>query len=203
MFLDDSDHDGSDKVAAFLDGVLRRFDLGDRWAFQALHADGRSYGLSEGQLAAPLRLDADGSSTSTAGPCRCPSIARPNRLIFLETDPVAGPDRAVGGRNPQTIEFLDPHCAFFTFGENYGRPDCLLPVSDRYDFRPTRQPVVLDLLARTARRRPARCSRPSATGVSDARAGLRGRALHLEQAPRVPQVPRPPLPRGAGRSSWR
>ena len=34
MFLDDTDHDGSDKVAAFLDGVLRRFDLGDRWAFQ-------------------------------------------------------------------------------------------------------------------------------------------------------------------------
>ena len=46
MFLDSVDHDGSDKVAAFLDRVLRRFDFGDRWAFHALHADGRSYGLS-------------------------------------------------------------------------------------------------------------------------------------------------------------
>src|SRR5262249_14955632 len=36
------------------------------------------------------------------------------------------------------------HCAFFTFGENYGRLDCKLPVSERFTFRPTRQPVVLD-----------------------------------------------------------
>ena len=56
MFLDDVDHDGSDKVAAFLDRVLRRFDFGDRWAFHALHADGRSYGLSWATRS-PLRLD--------------------------------------------------------------------------------------------------------------------------------------------------
>jgi hypothetical protein len=45
----------------------------------------------------------------------------------------------------QTIDFLEPHCAFFTFAENYDSPDCELPVSERFDFRPTRQPVVVDL----------------------------------------------------------
>jgi GT2 family glycosyltransferase len=44
----------------------------------------------------------------------------------------------------QTIDFLEAHCAFFTFGENYGRPDCKLPVSERFAFHPTRQPVVID-----------------------------------------------------------
>ena len=163
MFLDDSDHDGSDKVAAFLDGVLRRFDLGDRWAFHALHADGRSYGLSAGQLAR-LYDSTRWIINLHGGTLPLPEHCATNRLIFLETDPVQV-QIELSEDNPQTIEFLDSHCAFFTFGENYGRPDCLLPVSDRYDFRPTRQPVVLDFW-REGPRPPARCSRPSATGGS-------------------------------------
>jgi hypothetical protein len=143
MFLDDVDHDGSDKAAAFLNGVLRRFDLGDRWAFHALHADGRSYGLSPAQLAS-LYDSARWIINLHGGTLPLPEHCATNRLIFLETDPVQV-QIELSDDNPQTIEFLDLHCAFFTFGENYGRPNCLLPVSDRYDFRPTRQPVVLDL----------------------------------------------------------
>ncbi len=142
MFLDDSDHDGSDKVAAFLDGVLRRFDLGDRWAFHALHVGGRSYGLSAGQLAR-LYDSTRWIINLHGGTLPLPEHSATNRLIFLETDPVEVQVQLSDG-DPQTIEFLDRHCAYFTFGENYGRTDCLLPVSERYDFRPTRQPVVLD-----------------------------------------------------------
>jgi hypothetical protein len=149
MFLDDSDHDGSDKVAAFLDGVLRPFDLGDRWAFRALHAGDRSYGLSSGELAR-LYDSTRWIINLHGGTMPLPEHCASNRLIFLETDPVQVQIELAEG-NPQTIEFLDCHCAFFTFGENYGRPGCLLPVSDRYDFRPTRQPVVLDFW----RERPA------------------------------------------------
>jgi hypothetical protein len=142
MFLDSSDHDGSDKVAAFLDGVLRRFDLGDRWAFHALHADSRSYGLSAGQLAR-LYDSTRWIINLHGGTLPLPEHCATNRLVFLETDPVQV-QIELSQDNPQTIEFLDSHCAFFTFGENYGRTNCLLPISDRYDFRPTRQPVVLD-----------------------------------------------------------
>jgi hypothetical protein len=142
MFLDDSDHDGSDKVAAFIDGVLRRFDLGDRWAFHALHAGGQSYGLSEGELArlydsTRWLINLHGGTLPLLEHCAT------NRLVYLETDPVEVQIQLSDG-DPQTIEFLDRHCALFTFGENYGRTNCLLPVSDRYEFHPTRQPVVLD-----------------------------------------------------------
>ena len=100
-------------------------------------------------------------------PWRDPAAARAlatNRLIFLETDPVEVQIQLSEG-DPQTIEFLDRHCGYFTFGENYGRTNCLLPVSDRYDFHPTRQPVVLDFW-REGPSLPVRCSRPSATGGS-------------------------------------
>jgi hypothetical protein len=142
MFLDSSDHDGSDKVAAFLEGVLRRFDLGDRWAFHALHADSRSYGLSAAQLSR-LYDTTRWIINLHGGTLPLPEHCATNRLVFLETDPVQV-QIELSEDNRQTIEFLDLHCAFFTFGENYGRTRCLLPVSDRYDFRPTRQPVVLD-----------------------------------------------------------
>ena len=97
MFLDSDDHDGSDKVAAFLDRVLRRFDFGDRWAFHALHADGRSYGLSAGQLAQPLRLD----PMDHQPPWRDPAAARALRdepADFPGNGPGRGPDPAFGGR---------------------------------------------------------------------------------------------------------
>ena len=129
-------------AAAFIDGVLRRFDLGDRWAFQALYGDGRSFGLSERQLddlyrSADLVINLHGAT-----PPR-PEHYETNNLIYLETDPVALQIELHDGRQ-DTVAFLEPHRAFFTFGENYGNPDCGLPVSNRFSFKPTRQPVVMD-----------------------------------------------------------
>src|SRR2546429_559553 len=49
-----------------------------------------------------------------------------------------------------TADYLGAHCAHFTYAENYGTPECRLRVSDRFDFRPTRQPVVIDLWRTTA-----------------------------------------------------
>ncbi len=45
----------------------------------------------------------------------------------------------------ETLDFLEPHCAFFTFAENWGMPDCGLPTQERFRFVATRQPVVMDL----------------------------------------------------------
>ena len=163
MFLDSDDHDGSDKVAAFLDRVLRRFDFGDRWAFHALHADGRSYGLSAGQLA-HLYDSTRWIINLHGGTLPLPEHCATNRLIFLETDPVEVQIQLSEG-DPQTIEFLDRHCGYFTFGENYGRTNCLLPVSDRYDFHPRASPWSSTSGARGPCL-PVRCSRPSATGGS-------------------------------------
>src|SRR6266581_8727226 len=50
MFMERDDDDSSALAAAFIDRVLRRFDLGGKWAFHALHDDGRCYGMTESQL---------------------------------------------------------------------------------------------------------------------------------------------------------
>ncbi|MDX6567252.1 MAG: hypothetical protein QOE10_2914, partial [Gaiellales bacterium] len=72
-----------------------------------------------------------------------PEHAASGRLVYLETDPVQ-PQLEVFQNLPETIDFLDQHCAYFTFAENYGTAACTLPPTDLYEFRPTRQPVVLD-----------------------------------------------------------
>jgi hypothetical protein len=54
------------------------------------------------------------------------------------------PQIEVFQKKQETIDYLAAHDAYFTFGENYGAPDCKLPVSDRFAFQPTRQPVVMD-----------------------------------------------------------
>jgi len=46
--------------------------------------------------------------------------------------------------NTWTIDFLKAHDAHFTYAENYGAPDCRLPTFPQFEFKPTRQPVVLD-----------------------------------------------------------
>ena len=41
-----------------------------------------------------------------------------NRLVYLETDPVETEIELASG-DANTIEFLKPHCAFYTWGLNY------------------------------------------------------------------------------------
>jgi GT2 family glycosyltransferase len=142
MLMQHEDDDSSAQAAAFLSRVLTRFDLGHKWAYHALHADGRCYGMSATELS---RLYASAAVILNlhGGTEPLPEHSATGRLVYLETDPVQLQIELHDGVQ-QTLDFLEPHVAFFTFGENLGRPDCRLPVSDRFAFRPTRQPVVLD-----------------------------------------------------------
>lgn len=134
--------DGWAKAADFINSVLQRFGLGDRWALHARFFDDRCYGLSKNQLqqlyrSAELLINLHGGTEPL------PEHSATGRLVYLETDPVELQIELF--QNLQTtIDFLSAHVAFFTFGENYGNADCKLPVSNLFKFRPTRQPVVLD-----------------------------------------------------------
>jgi GT2 family glycosyltransferase len=135
--------DGTARAAEFIDGVMRRFDLADHWAYHALHDDGRCYGTSKHRLIA-LYDSAELIVNLHGGTAPRPEHVRGGRLVYVETDPVQlqaelHTDRA------ETIDFLEQHCAYFTFGENWGAPDCGMPPTSRFDFRPTRQPVFIDL----------------------------------------------------------
>ena len=66
------------------------------------------------------------------------------RLVYLGTDPV-NREIELHQQQQETIELLEQHSVLFTWAENYGQPDCGIPVSERFRFIPTRQPVVIDL----------------------------------------------------------
>src|SRR5215218_5916644 len=143
MLMSNREDDSSALAAEFIASVMRRFGLADRWAFRALHDDRRCYGMSELQLER-LYGEAELLINLHGGTQPLPELAATGRLVYLETDPVQMQLELRHGLQ-ETIDFLEPHAAFFTFAENWGKPDCPLPVSERFSFHPTRQPVVLDL----------------------------------------------------------
>ena len=128
--------------ASFVADVMERFGLAGRWAYQALHDDGRVYGMGERELSR-LFASAELIVNLHGGTEPRPEHYETGRLVYLETDPVQLQVELYDEKQ-HTLDFLEPHVAFFTFGENYGRPGCGLPVSDRFTFHPTRQPVVTD-----------------------------------------------------------
>jgi GT2 family glycosyltransferase len=145
MLMRREDDESALIAANFIARTLRRFDLPDRWAFRALHDDGRCYGMSERGLerligSAELLVNLHGGTEPL------PELAATGRLVYVETDPVQLQLELHANRK-ETTDFLEPHCAFFTFGENIGKPDCGLPAPRQFDFHPTRQPVVLNLWA--------------------------------------------------------
>jgi len=129
--------------AAWIDSVMRRFDLGRYWAYHAVYDDGRCYGLTETELrdlyqSAAAIINLHGSTKPTE------ELAATGRLVFLETDPgMLGV--SLYDQEQWAYDFLAPHTSFFSWAENYGNPDCQLPMPDRFPFHSTRQPIVLDL----------------------------------------------------------
>jgi ATP-binding cassette subfamily B protein len=133
---------GTDGAARYIADVARRFGFEDRWAFQALHEDGRCLGMSAEELDRLYR-DAALIINMHGGTLPLPEHAATDRLVYMGTDPVATELKIHQGQ-PEAIEFLDQHVAFFTWGLNYGNPNCLLPWAGSYSFIPTPPPVVLD-----------------------------------------------------------
>jgi GT2 family glycosyltransferase len=143
MLMSRPDDDSSALAAEFIAALMRRFGMADRWAFRALHDDGRCFGMSEAELER-LYGSADLLINLHGGTQPYPELAATGRLVYLETDPVQLQLELQHGLQ-ETIDFLEPHSAFFSFAENWGSPDCRLPRSERFEFRTTRQPVLLDL----------------------------------------------------------
>jgi GT2 family glycosyltransferase len=143
MLMSSPEDDSSALAAEYIGALMRRFGFADRWAFRALHDDGRCFGMSERELErlygkAELLVNLHGGTQPY------PELAATGRLVYLETDPVQLQLELAHGLR-ETVEFLESHCAFFSFAENWGNADCRLPGSERFQFKPTRQPVVLDL----------------------------------------------------------
>jgi hypothetical protein len=126
---------------AFLADLMARFDLSDRWAYVDAVTD-TCHGLSREQLSRLYR-EADavfnvcGATRLTEEHLRCPV------RVYVETDPVFEQIRVAEG-DLRAIEDLQDHTHHFTYGENLGQPDCPIPL-EKFAWRPTRPPVILDL----------------------------------------------------------
>jgi len=143
MFMVNDDDDSSALAADFIGRVMKRFGMADRWAFHALHDDGRVYGMSDTALA-QLYKDAALLINYHGGTVPLPEHTATNRLVYLETDPVETEIEVHEGRR-ETIDFLAAHCAFYTWGLNYNRPDCRVPMPAPFHFKPQPPAVVCDL----------------------------------------------------------
>jgi hypothetical protein len=143
MLMEHEDDDSSALAAAFIDRTMRRFDLGDHWAFHALHDDGRCFGMTQQQLL-ELYRSAELLINFHGGTEPLPEHAATGRLLYLETDPVEL-EIELYHNDPKAIAFIEPHSSFFTYGLNYGQPDCRVPLPERFDFKLTCPVVVADL----------------------------------------------------------
>ena len=139
--LRDSSPDAQPNIDAVAP-ILSEYGLGDRWVFRGNYEGGKCYGMTESQIAelyrtADVMINVTGAQDLWQEHLRCPV------RVYLETDPVEAQIQIAQG-NQRTIATLDQYTHHFTYGENLGCPDCLLPV-ERYNWRPTRQPVLLEL----------------------------------------------------------
>jgi len=133
-FIATPDDDGAVNAAAFVAGVMKRFDLSDRWAYHSVFDD-RYFGMSAEQLNA-LYQTADLIINLHGGTVPLPEHGATGRLIYLETDPVQLQVQ-LHDQDEEAIKFIEPHVAFFSWGLNYGHADCRVPLDPRFQFRPT------------------------------------------------------------------
>jgi len=139
--LNDLSPDASGNIAAVLP-MLQAHGFSDRWAFRGNYPGGQCYGMTEQQIL-QLYRDADAFLNVTgAQELREEHMACPRR-VYVETDPVAAQIKIAQG-NQETITALSAYHVHFSFGENFGAPDCKVPLK-RFDWITTRQPVILDL----------------------------------------------------------
>ncbi|HAA04332.1 MAG TPA: hypothetical protein DCE18_13240, partial [Syntrophobacteraceae bacterium] len=133
--------DASANVAAVAP-ILEAHGFADRWAFRGSYPGGRCYGMSQ-EAILQLYRDADAFLNVTAAQEIREEQLACRRRIYVESDPFAAQAGVVQG-NAGTIAALSAHDTHFSFGENLGAPDCGVPV-ERFNWLPTRQPVVMDL----------------------------------------------------------
>jgi hypothetical protein len=123
---------------------MDRIGLRDRWAFRLADADRGCWGLSERELGDLYRscdalLNIVGSTALREEHLQAP------RRVYVETDPVTVELQLASKDEHLWVPFAN-HDAIFTYGENYGAPDCGVPLNGLVgEYHTTRQPIDLEL----------------------------------------------------------
>ena len=130
---------------AFAGRAFQRLGLPDRWAYYN-HHDGGWLGPAA-HVARDVCASADVLlNVSGVNPLRAWFERVPVRAL-IDTDPVFTQVRHL--TSPDARKMAGSHTAYFTFGENIGRPGCAIP-ADGFPWQSTRQPIVMDCWSPTA-----------------------------------------------------
>lgn len=132
---------------AYLARHLRRVGLGDRWIFRPPGRYDTCCGARDLAGLQQLYRDADVALNLCGAQELRPEHDALRCRVYLETDPVANQIGVAQGHAP-TIAALEAHHHLFTYGANFGAPDCRVPLT-RFHWQPTRPPVCLDWWAST------------------------------------------------------
>lgn len=121
---------------------LERAGLGGMWAYRLADRQDACWNLTSAKLDELYRTCDALLNIVGATDLRAEQLAAKYR-IYIETDPVTAELRLDEG-DEHTKEAFANHHAIVTYGENYGAPDCKVPLCG-INFKKTRQPIDLDL----------------------------------------------------------
>jgi hypothetical protein len=121
---------------------MERIGLGDRWGYRLAERPDRSWGLTPVEMRELFR-SSDVLLNITGGvDLHEEHLAAPVR-VYLQTDPVTSELQLANGDERTRVAFANHH-HLVTYGENYGEPDCGVPLNG-IRYLTTRQPIDLDL----------------------------------------------------------
>lgn len=135
-----------------LAAVMEFFGMSRRWAYRD-EASGECFGLSERRVREIARTADVFVNVSCSTVMRDEYREIPVRLL-VDTDPMftqiqIETEQMFTPGKPGLRRMVEAHNHLFTFGENIGASDCLIPACD-LNWRPTRQPICLKYWKETA-----------------------------------------------------
>jgi hypothetical protein len=123
-------------------GCMKRVGMPDTWAFRPAYRPGECHGITSAKLDELYRTCDALLSVVGATDLREEHLAARFRA-YVECDPVIAELQLANG-DEHTKAALANHHAIVTYGENFGSPDCGVPLNG-HRYGKTRQPVDLDL----------------------------------------------------------
>ncbi len=126
----------------YLSQQMDSVGMGDRWIFRPPGVKEFCLGATDLSGLKKLYKEADAVLNHSAAQEYRSDFSIIRCLVYLETDPVAK-QVAVANGDQQLIQKLNNYHYFFTYGENLGNHDCLVPI-ERYNWQPTRPPICVD-----------------------------------------------------------
>jgi len=126
----------------FLSNIMERAGFKDRWVFRAPGKSQKCFGCVDFVGLKKLYKEVDAAFNICGAQEFLPYHEDIRCRVYIETDPVR-PQLAIAKGHQGVIEDYK-HCHhIFTYGENIGHEDCLVPI-EMFHWKTTRPPVIMD-----------------------------------------------------------